>query len=96
MTHKTPAVQYWNDRGRGGVERDGEAVSVERHGRRREVVVIEGHDRVDTKREGGDGVLLEHEFGGHCAWLVCMRYILRVLKGTYMLLSVMGMPVARS
>ena len=35
--------------------------------RRREIIVIEGHDGVDTEGERRDRVLLKHEFGGH--WL---------------------------
>ena len=61
MAHETLAVKDRNDGRRCSVEGHDETVSMERHGRRGKVVVVEGHDGVDAEREGRDGVLLEHQ-----------------------------------
>ena len=83
MAHDTFSVQYRHNGGRSGVKRDDQPIAMERNGRGREVVVVEGHERVDAEREGGYRILFEHQFGRHCPYgeFLCayMQRIKRIL-----------------
>jgi len=92
VTEDAFTVEHGDDGCGCGVEGEDEPVGGEGCGL---VVLVEGHESVDAECEAGDGVELEHEFGGY--WEGVLVVIIRmVVGGTNVLGSAGALRDARS
>lgn len=61
--------------------------------------MVKGHDGIHAERKRGDGILLEHQFRGHCTNISTVPVRLHPQKiqvYAYTLLSAMGKPAVPS